>query len=107
MITFNPFSVSSLAAQPPLIPLPITIASYVLSAIFVIIYKSLRCPILNVTDLYAFLQRLQLVGSGRDELLRNIPFKACGQYRTHDGRIEQFLRLIDLVPARHAACMIM
>jgi hypothetical protein len=32
MITFNPRSVSSLAAQPPLIPEPTTIASNVLPA---------------------------------------------------------------------------
>src|SRR4051812_19967917 len=99
MITFSPFSVSSLAAQPPLIPEPITIASYVLSAIF--------CSylILDITNFHTRFQGLQFVRLRRNEFLGDITLESRRMDRPHDGRIIQFLRLIDLMPSRYTARM--
>src|SRR5450631_3379573 len=98
MITFSPFSVSSFAAQPPLIPDPITIASYVFSAITYTCFE-----FLDIADHHPLLQRLQLVLPRRDELLRHIIFKPRSHDRPHNGGIEQLLGLVDLMPARDPA----
>src|SRR5690348_3720835 len=92
--TVRPCSVSSFAAQPPEIPEPTTMASYVVSVM----------SASHGADRDCFLERPERI-LGRDELVGEIPVKPAFGQRARHRAIVELLRLIDLVPTRHAAGM--
>ena len=61
---------------------------------------------LHVADADALPQAPEHVGPFGHELLGDEAFEASVDNGLHDGRVVQFLRLIDLSPSGHAARMI-
>src|SRR5689334_8847641 len=92
--TVRPRSVSSFAAQPPEMPEPITMASYVVSV--------MRAS--DGTDRDCFFERTERI-LGRHELVSEVPGKASLGQRGCHGVVVELLGLVDLVTTGDAASM--